>query len=68
MQDSIIKAAIEIKHFFIFSDPALTFIPLHNADYTCTNCANPRGTGSEPELTNQPRAALPIRPVFDYSN
>jgi len=41
MQDSIIKAAIEIKHnFFIFSDSALVFIPQHNADYTCTNCAN----------------------------
>lgn len=40
MQGSIIKATIEIKHIFIFSDPALTFIPPHNADYTCTNCAN----------------------------
>ena len=41
MQDSTIKAAIEIKHLiFIFSDFALAFIPPHNADYTCTNCAN----------------------------
>ena len=41
MQDSIIKAAIEIKHnFFIFPDSALVFIPPHNEDYTCTNCAN----------------------------
>ena len=40
MQDSIIKAAIEIKHnFFIFPDSALVFIPPHNEDYTCTNWA-----------------------------
>ena len=41
VQGSIINAAIIIKHiFFIFSVPALVFIPPHNADYTCTNCAN----------------------------
>ena len=41
MQSSIIKAAVAIKHnFFIFSVPALVFIPPYNADYTCTNCAN----------------------------
>ena len=40
MQGSIINAAIKIKHiFFIFSVPALVFIPPHNADYTYTNCS-----------------------------
>ena len=24
----------------MFSDSALAFTPPHNADYTCTNCAN----------------------------